>query len=468
MTIRFFCALLFGKVAFFFLRLVGRGGTAAPGLVAETIDPKFLSHARGLFQHIILITGTNGKTTTAALVGSILSHTKSSYLHNASGSNMRRGIISTILSSRRMRNNAGKPSFTFGVFECDEAALPAIAQELRPDILAFNNLFRDQLDRYGEVDAVRKKWQALMRALPRTTHIILNADDPGVASLAAAAPDAQHISYFGLCAEAFAAYAADNATHATASLADFSRCPQCGGALPYAHHSFAHLGEYHCAQCGFHRPTPQLCATDIVQHDHRMSFVLRDADQSAAIHLPMIGVYNSYNFLSAASIARVAGFSLSAIQAAADAFKPVFGRQEEIDYHGKRLIITLVKNPVGFSQALAAFSQDQSAHDLIFMLNDNIADGTDVSWIWDADLSALRGRLVNIAIGGTRKEDLAVRLKYEEVGDPKRYVLCDSFAAVLDCAAHAPSGDVLIFPTYTALIGLKNHLGTIGYDQFWQ
>lgn len=467
MTIRFFCALWLGKITFFFLHVAGKGGTAAPGLVAETIDPKFLFHARGLFERIILITGTNGKTTTAAFVGGILSHAKSSYLHNASGSNMRRGIISTVLSYRGKRNTESKPRFTFGVFECDEAALSAIAAELQPNSIAFNNLFRDQLDRYGEVDSVRKKWQALVRTLPRTTRIILNADDPGVASLAAAAPDAQNVSYFGVCAS-------DNFTQQnevrdmTQSLADFSRCPQCGGMLDYTSHSFAHFGDYHCAVCGFHRPAPQLCAADIAQRDHRISFTLRNADQNTPITLPVMGLYNAYNFLSAASIARAEGFSLADIRAAADRVKPVFGRQEEITYQGKHLIITLVKNPVGLSQALAAFSTDYLARDFVFMLNDNIADGTDVSWIWDADLTMLHGRSVNIAIGGTRKEDFAVRLKYENVGSPAHYALCDSYAAVLDYVAHAPSREVLIFPTYTALIGLKNHLGTLGYDQFWQ
>ncbi|MCD6318902.1 hypothetical protein J7M02_07545 [Candidatus Aerophobetes bacterium] len=260
MDIQYIMAILSGKLTAFFMKAFRRGGTALPGLVAETIDKNVLKKISPHFKRgIILITGTNGKTTTANILANILRQKGWSLLRNSAGSNLKRGIISTILKSINLKGEF-KNKIDFGIFECDEAALIEIALSLNPQIILFNNLFRDQLDRYGEVETVRKKWINLIQNLKTDTKIILNADDPGVKSLGDYVQDKKNLFYFGLCSSINQEHLKDNTTYC---ITDFERCPICGKELVYDERYFSHLGNYFCKNCSFKKPSLDVCVKNI-------------------------------------------------------------------------------------------------------------------------------------------------------------------------------------------------------------
>lgn len=462
MGFKYRVAVLTGKLTAVAMRLFRRGGTALPGLIASTVDKDILRKISPHFNRgTLLVTGTNGKTTVTNIIRNIVDYGGYTWVHNSAGSNLERGVVSAILKSTPL---TGKPKtgIDFGIFECDEGALIDVAPQFDRPVLVFNNLFRDQLDRYGEVEAVRQSWIDLIQNLENDPVIILNADDPGVRSLGNYITDKDNVLYFGLCKEYAPTQSKNNASYYAT---DFVRCPVCGEELAYSAKFFSHLGDYYCQNCGFTRPSLNVCLSNIQGNE----WEIRANGKGTRIKTPLRGLFNAYNILAAAAASLTVGIDLNTIKQGIESFPPVFGRQEKLEFRGKTLILSLVKNPAGFTEVLKSlFQKEETSSNVAFLLNDNIADGMDVSWVWDVNLSPLKNKIDRVIVGGTRAYDMALRLKYEEVGDSSRFTFCNTPACVLNNIAHCDNPRVYIFLTYTALLELERALAKLGYKKYWE
>ncbi len=421
----------------------GGGGTSLPGKLLLRLDRRAIARlAGGLRQGSVVISATNGKTTTAAMIASILGEAELDVVHNTAGANMAGGIASTLLEAGSWRRG---PVADLGLFEVDEFWLVPVARELEPRAIVLANLFRDQLDRYGELETIADRWAELAAATP--ARLVLNADDPLIADLGRDAADALH---FGVedpsCALASLSHAADS-----------KHCRRCGAAYDYARVYLGHLGDYSCPRCGARRPAPAVSAHAVTLEGVRAaSFELRTPSGSARVDLPLPGLYNVYNALAAAALAVALEVSLPQIVAGLERVAPAFGRAETVDLGGRELCILLVKNPTGTNEVLRTLAIEPGEHDLLAVLNDRIADGRDVSWIWDADFEGLADRVRRVTCAGTRAAELALRFKYAGVPED-RIVLEPRLAAALAAAAADGGGGETLYalPTYTAMLELR-------------
>ena len=460
MPIRTAAAVIAGKGAALASRLLGRGGgTALPGLVAERFDPNIVAHlGQQLGRGRVLVTGTNGKTTTSRIVARALEEGGLSYLHNREGSNLMRGIASALLTASWPTGTIPGGGETLGLFETDEATLPAAARALQPTAIAFTNLFRDQLDRYGEVDTVAGFWRAALEASPKDATLVLNADDPSVADLATGWPGPVH--WFGVDDPAFATEAA--------GATDARWCGVCGGSFEYSRRYFAHIGHWRCLGCERKRAEPQTSGSNIRLGLDAAAF---DVTGLGTVTMPLTGVYNVYNALAAVAISRVLNVPEAPTVAALANVRPAFGRQEVVVLEGRKLRIMLCKNPAGANQVirlLRAIDPGEGLH-VAALLNDRFADGQDVSWTWDVDYELLSDRIANCYAGGDRAEDMALRLKYAGWKAPNS--VAHEPAALLDAIVRGtPVGaDVFVIPTYTAMQDLRAELAKRGVaGQFWE
>lgn len=456
---RLHAAILAGKTAALATRTLRRGGgTAAPGLIAEKIDSRIITRLTQNLPHgSVLISGTNGKTTTSRLLSHVFKAAQLKPIHNRSGSNLTRGLASTLLAEADL---AGKIKADIGLFEVDEAALSSAALQIKPRVLILLNLFRDQLDRYFEVDQVLLRWRQVLSSLPETTTICLNADDPRLAKLAQFAKGP--VIFFGI----------EESKHKLESLpqaVDVLGCPDCNSQLVYEDIYLGHQGRYFCANCQLKRPELDISVSKIDLEGLRgVKFELTTPKGRTPITLGVPGFYNVYNALAASAGAIGLGFSLSAIQAGLEDFKAAFGRIERIPMGEKEVLLTLVKNPTGFNEVLRMLSTTEHEH-LLLALNDLIADGTDVSWVWDVDLERLAGRNLQVTASGTRAWDLATRLKYAGVNSNLQ-VQTDLELAFKQALDNTPEGKTLyILPTYTAMLELREIITKMGYvDHYWQ
>jgi UDP-N-acetylmuramyl tripeptide synthase len=422
-------------------RLAGRGGTSLPGKVLLRADPQGMRQLAGrLALGTAVISATNGKTTTAAMVAAILEQRGERLVHNRAGANMAGGVATALVDGHGDR----------GLFEVDEFWLDGIVADLRPRALLLANLFRDQLDRYGELETIAERWAAVAGS-GAAQRLVLNADDPTVADLGAGRDD---VLYFGVEDDSVALPALQHASDAT-------HCRRCGAPYDYRAHYLGHLGIYRCPACGARRPDPQVAARDIAFDGVRgASFTL---DLGAAgrerITLALPGLYNVYNALAAGALAHALGASAGEIAAGLHAVRAAFGRAERIEVGGRQLAILLIKNPAGANEVLRTLALEPGEHDLLGVLNDNVADGRDVSWIWDADAELLAGRVRTATCSGTRAPELAVRLKYAGV-PVDRIVIEPDLARALDAAlATGPTSTPLYaLPTYTAMLALREEL----------
>jgi UDP-N-acetylmuramyl tripeptide synthase len=449
---RYRAAIAAGKASAIAIRAIRRrGGTALPGLIVERLDPAALARLGAQLERgSLLVTGTNGKTTASRILASICAAAGVATLHNRAGSNMTRGIASAFLAASGLSgrvDGAGR----LGLFEVDEASLPAAARSLRPRAIAFTNLFRDQLDRYGEVDTVAAMWREALAATPPTTTLVLNADDPSVAELATGWPGPVH--WFGLDDPALAT---DRAT-----AFDARWCRECGGSFLYDRRYFAHVGHWRCAGCGRARPAPGTSARDVRLELDAASF---NVDGLGALTMPLTGAYNVYNALAAIGLARVLGIEGPAIAAGLAAVRAAFGRQEVIALEGRELRVLLTKNPAGANEVirLVAAVGGEAPLAVAVLLNDRFADGQDVSWTWDVDYELLAARTGRCWAGGDRAEDIALRLKY--AGWPEPLAVAHSPARLLDAvlAGTSPGERVFVVPTYTAMLDLRAELARRG------
>ena len=426
------------------LRAAGRGGTSLPGKVLLRIDPGAIARlARSLPRGSAVISATNGKTTTAALAAAILDSAGVATLHNVAGANMAGGIASALLARHR--------GAQLGLFEVDEFWLDKVAGALDPEAIVLSNLFRDQLDRYGELETIAGRWASLtaqLRARP-----ILNADDPLIADLGRAREDTV---FFGIEDPTAATGAAPS--HAS----DSTHCRRCGTALRYERSYIAHLGVYACPGCGASRPAPDVSAHDIAIDGLRGSrFELRTPLGVASVRLPLPGLYNVYNALAAAALATAFDVPPDAIATALAGASAVFGRGERVSLEATELSILLVKNPAGANEVLRLLGSQPGPHDILAVLNDRIADGRDVSWIWDADYETLAPRVGWVTCSGTRAAEMALRFKYAGV-PAERIAVVPGLDAALDAALARRPRDLYALPTYTAMLALRELLAKRG------
>ncbi len=443
-------------------RAAGRGGgTSLPGKLLMRLDPQAIrALAARLPEGSVAISATNGKTTTAAMVATILERRGTRLVHNRAGANMAGGIASTLLDAARGSGIDGD----LGLFEVDELWLPQLAQELEPRAVLLSNLFRDQLDRYGELETIAERWAEVVAGLPPQTRLVLNADDPLVADLGRGR---DHVTTFGVEDDAMALAQMQHA-------ADSKHCRRCGHAYVYDAVYLGHLGRYRCPQCGARRPEPDVVATDVRLNGTRdATFALAIGAERATVALPLPGLYNVYNALGAAALCHALGVPGTDVATGLHAVEAVFGRAETIDLGGVPLSILLIKNPAGANEVLRTLALEDGAGgdsiDLLAVLNDNVADGRDVSWVWDADFELLAGRVRRITCAGTRAAELAVRLKYAGV-EPARLVVVPELERALDAARDAAAGATLFaLPTYTALLSLRELLARRGLaPEYWR
>jgi lipid II isoglutaminyl synthase (glutamine-hydrolysing) len=432
-------------------RLGGGGATSAPGKVLLRLEPEAISELGGrLSQGSVLVSATNGKTTTAAMIACILRRHGIGVVHNAAGANMTGGVVAALLAATRPHGGiAGE----LGLFEVDEAWLSDVVAELQPRAILLGNLFRDQLDRYGELETIASRWSnAVNEGAGRSAQLVLDADDPLVADLGRAR---EPVLYYGLEDDSLA-------LPAMAHAADAKHCRRCGAPYVFDAVYMGHLGHYHCAACDQRRPAPQVYATDVALQGIRAArFTLHTPHGEAAIELPLPGLYNVYNALGAAAVGSVLEIPLPVIAAALSEMKAAFGRAETAMLAGRELRLLLVKNPTGANEVLRTLALEPGEHDVLAVLNDNIADGRDVSWIWDADFELLGARIRNATCSGTRAPELAVRLKYAGV-EPSRITVLRELPAALEHAIAVPAQPdpppLYVLPTYTAMLALRKLL----------
>jgi len=435
-------------------RRAGRGGTSLPGKLLMRLEPHAIRRLAGRLPNgSAVISATNGKTTTAAMVAAILERRGARLVHNRAGANMAGGVASALLQATR---RGGRLAGDTGLFEVDEFWLGQVVGELRPRALLLANLFRDQLDRYGELDTIADRW--LEVCAHTEARLVLNADDPTVADLGRArGGDAAEGGwdpnplFFGVEDDAIALSEMQHA-------ADAKHCRRCGAPYRYDAIYLGHLGRYHCDSCGATRPEPSVSARHVVLEGVRAArFTLRTPAGERAIAMPLPGLYNVYNALGAAALALELGAGLDDVAAGLQAVSPAFGRAETVRVGGRELSILLVKNPAGANEVLRTLALEPGEHDVFAVLNDNIADGRDVSWVWDADFEVLAGRVRRATCAGTRAAEMALRLKYAGV-PAERIAVEPGLDAGLDRALAGGDGRLFALPTYTAMLALRDVL----------
>ena len=392
------------------------GGTSIAGVVAQRVYPDIVEHLAGQLEYgSVIVTGTNGKTTTSSFISAILRDVGLRVWRNREGSNLLRGVASALVIRALPNGRLYRSGRAISIFEIDEATLPQIVPVIRPRVAVFTNLFRDQLDRYGEVNSVVAHWQRALQSLPDDATLVLNADDPSIASLGELFPG--KTLYYGIEDRSLDLLAQGTAPERH-QVIDTRTCPHCDSEFVYDVRFYSHMGHYRCAQCGLSRPHPDVYATHI-QSDNfdRLRVQVASQGQQREIIIPLPGLYNIYNALAAITAALALDVSWDAITSGIEQSRPVFGRGERIQAEGRTVRLLLAKNPTGFNEVLRTlFSADTQRH-VLFVLNDNIADGRDISWIWDVDFERIVGQVATLVVGGTRSLDLAIRLKYAGI-DP--------------------------------------------------
>jgi UDP-N-acetylmuramyl tripeptide synthase len=437
-------------------RLAGAGGgTTLPGKLLWKLDPGAVDRlAARLPEGSALVSATNGKTTTAAMAARILGPSRR-LAHNRAGANLVSGVASALVAARDAE---------LGLFEVDEAALPEVARRVRPQAVSLGNLFRDQLDRYGELELLAERWRGMARALPGDAALVVNGDDPQLGALLSVREPGTRSVAFGL----------DDPRHAAPELqhaADSKWCVHCGTPYEYAAAYIGHLGDYRCPSCGNARPALDVCAREIELNGlEGLSFSLVAPEGLRRVELQVPGLYNVYNALAAASLALSLGASFDEIVAGLQGFSAAFGRFERIAIGDRSLLVLLIKNPAGANEVVRTLVAGGAPRLLLVALNDGIADGRDVSWIWDVDFEPLLGGLERLVASGERAAELALRFKY--AGLPEESIeVVPSLEGALDRALELtpPGGELAALPTYTAMLALRDLVARRGFVRpYWE
>ncbi len=424
-------AVSVAKSVTFIVRSLRLGAASVlPGSIARRIEPQLLQLlSQQVKNGVILIAGTNGKTTTALLLCTILERKGYRVTHNSTGANLENGLMTALLEST---NLLGTLNADYAILEVDENIVPRVLTPLQPRIILCLNLFRDQLDRYGEVDTISKRWTKVISTLPPETVVIPNADDPTLSNLGQQLP--QRVLFFGLNEP-------EHYLEAIPHAVDSIYCPKCGHSLDYKGVYLSHLGDFTCPKCGFSKSKPTLESSEWSQI--------------------LVGLYNKYNTLAAATAAIELGVDEVTIRDTINTFQAAFGRAEDLVINGKRVRILLSKNPVGTNETIRVVTQSTDKTTLL-VLNDRTPDGTDVSWIWDVDTEKLVERGGTLVVSGDRVYDLALRLRYSQNSLESKLNLIveeDLRQAIATALEHTPENETLhILPTYSAMLEVREVL----------
>lgn len=421
---------------------LGKGkGSSLPGMVALKIYPGILRWFAGQSRlGTVMVTGTNGKTTTNNMLAQIISSSGYKVLVNSEGANLITGVTTAFI---RSANLWGKIDCDYAVLEVDEAAFPAVAARVHPDTVVVTNFFRDQLDRYGELDTTVGMVARALNNL-HGTRLILNADDPLVAQLKQKS---------GLEAQYFGLDTGLETTQVGAETREAKFCPLCGALLNYKAYNYSQLGDFKCHECGFERPQPHFRAHSVRQAGDLFQGEINWQVKNLELKIPARGVYNFYNALAAVSTAITLNVDPDTAVRALVSYAPAVGRMDRFDYQGKPVLLNLVKNPTGFNQALAALLNQDTLQDVLVAINDNAADGRDISWLWDVDFEVLEEnqlRFNKFICTGKRASEMAVRLKYAGVAAEKISIYNNTERAI-DAAISGGGKMTFLLATYTAL-----------------
>jgi UDP-N-acetylmuramyl tripeptide synthase len=459
---RLSAAIALGKLTACLSRLFRQGGgTTMPGRVARAVEPRVLQRlSKRLRFGSVIVAGTNGKTTTARLLAHILETIGRHPVHNRAGANLAAGIVSALVGNADL---FGRPVGDIGIFEVDEATVPRVVPHLAPRVAVFTNLFRDQLDRYGEIDHIAELWRTTGESLPVDGVLVANGDDPLVYDAVRGLPG--RLVTFGI----------DDERHALPAIehtAEARYCYRCGTPYVYALTYFGHMGRYQCLTCGTVRPAIDVAAREVAlagPDGAAFTLALVREGRSIAISTVLPGLYNVYNVLAAAAAALQIGASLEEVGRGVASFVPAFGRAERIAVNGGELRMLLVKNPAGFNEVLRTVLSAGPLPVVLIAINDNIADGRDVSWLWDVDAEMLAGRVAHVVVTGLRAEDMALRLRYAGMAEEAIEVQRGYESALRASLARAGDKPLFVLPTYTAMLALREVLhrwGAVG--GFWE
>ncbi|MDR7543427.1 MAG: MurT ligase domain-containing protein [Armatimonadota bacterium] len=439
------------------------GGTTLPGRLAMAVSPGLVGRlVARLPRGVLLVSGTNGKTTTARLLGGILGAAGLVSIHNRAGANLLSGIASALVERSTL---GGRPRADVGLFEVDEFTLPAAVAAARPSVVVLLNLFRDQLDRYGEIDIIAERWRRALGALPPDAVVVYNADDPMVAEVGSS--HGGRTLVFGLEEAPEHGHDAHTLEHA----ADARYCYRCGRLYEYTLVTLGHMGHYRCPQCGTTRPAPQVRASRIrLRGADGARLTVSAEGGSFDVDTVLPGLYNVYDVTAAAAAALAAGVSPPTIVRGITATAPAFGRGERVAIAGREILFLLAKNPAGFNEVLRTVLLAEAAPVVLIAINDLIADGRDISWLWDVDFEVLRDRARAVVVTGQRAEDMALRLKYAGVPADRCVMEKDWWQALERGLGWLRDGERLyVLPTYTAMLRLRALLSRQGYVRgFWK
>ncbi len=437
-----------GKILIFLSRMLGNQGTDFPGRAARTLYPGILKAlAANIQEEIFIVTGTNGKTTTTNMIASILREKGYTLVHNTAGANMLSGITTAFIEASDL---LGRKKFDYALLEVDEAFVPLLIKEVRPRVVIITNFFRDQLDRYGELDHTIN----LIKEGVRNTDIelVLNGDDPLISHFHN--DTGLHCWYYG-----FAQTIYDSVESMESREGRY--CVFCGHELDYQRYHYAQLGQFRCPECDNHNPDMNFTGNKL-----KMNPFIEMNVNDLFIQSPYQGFYNAYNILAAVSAARLVGIEDRTIQRAIAGYRPRAGRMENFIINGKRTILILVKNPTGLNQTLSTLLYDTKSKNLFIALNDNAADGRDISWIWDADVEMLadvKARIVYVVSSGQRSGDMAVRIKYSGV-NPGIINIKSDLKEGIELAVAGAGETNYILSTYTALFECQKILRKLQKD----
>lgn len=448
-NIKSILSILISKITAFLSKHILKGGSTFPGKVALKIDKSILKKV-GSDYKIILVTGTNGKTTTTSMIYNILKENNFDVITNNTGANLYPGIVACFISHYSFFKKKKNP---YAVIEVDEANVKFITEHLTPEIITVTNLFRDQLDRYGEVYTTLNKILEGVSKVPESK-LVLNGDESLLGNLNLKNPTI----YYG-----FNTPIKEN--NSLDLNADAKFCKFCKAPYSYNLVTYNHLGDFYCPECGYKRPNLTYSVNKIFDLTPENSSVqINDTE----IFISQSGAYNIYNGLCAFAISKEIGIKDSIIKSSLQNQSSSFGRQEQIKINGRDIEIILVKNPAGYNQALDTLALNKDEFSAAFMLNDNYADGRDVSWIWDVEFEKISAlQIQDIFISGIRMYDMAVRLKVAGL-NPEKFVLEEDYEKLTNSLKNSSSKKIYILATYTAMINYRKYLHSQGYiDKLW-
>ena len=453
-------AVFAAQAASTLIKKMGLGlGSNLPGRIARKVSPGVLGALAAQSEKgILAVTGTNGKSTTSGILSSILRTAGFTFAHNKQGANLVTGITASLVQTASIIDGI---KADYCLFEIDEAALPLVAREAHIKCVVVTNLFRDQLDRFGELDTTSKL--IAKGIMQDKSHAVLNADDPNVAQMV---PDVERL-FYGIEQVESGAASVCQVKGEKADSTELAYCRNCQTEVVYDRIFYGQIGHWRCPACDHHRPTPQVRAFEVAVGPLSSRFKLALGDRVEDCYLPLPGLFNVYNALAAAACAYSQGVSPEAIRSGIKEYTTLFGRSEKMTVEGKPVVVQLIKNPAGATQAVASCVADSNPGILI-AINDNLADGRDVSWLWDADFEQLATKLsldadAKVTVSGQRAEDMAIRMKYAGLAADRIIVqprLPQALRSALDNLA--PGQTLWILPTYTNLLDLQKIMKTMG------